>query len=47
MTATVKDVMTSNVVAVREYAGYKEIIAVMRRRLTGSRRAHRKGCYGP
>jgi CBS-domain-containing membrane protein len=32
VTATVKDVMTSNVVAVREYAEYKEIIAVMRRR---------------
>ena len=32
MTATVKDVMTSNVVAAREYAEYKEISAVMRRR---------------
>ena len=32
MTATVKDVMTSNVVAVREYAEYKEIVTVMRRR---------------
>jgi CBS domain-containing protein len=32
VTVTVKDVMTSNVVAVREYAEYKEIIAVMRRR---------------
>ena len=31
MTATVKDVMTHNVVAVRKCAGYKEIIAAMRR----------------
>jgi CBS-domain-containing membrane protein len=31
-TATVKDVMTRNVVAMRERAEYKEIIAVMRRR---------------
>ena len=32
MTATVKEVMTSNVVAVRDYAEYKEIVTVMRRR---------------
>jgi CBS-domain-containing membrane protein len=32
MMTTVKDVMTSNVVAVRKHAGYKEIITVMRRR---------------
>jgi CBS domain-containing protein len=30
--ATVKDVMTRNVVAVRKHAGYKDIVAVMRRR---------------
>jgi CBS domain-containing protein len=32
MTARVKDTMTRNVVAVHEQAGYKDIIAVMRRR---------------
>ena len=31
MTARVKDVMTRNVVAVHNQAGYKDIIAVMRR----------------
>jgi CBS domain-containing protein len=32
MTPRVKDVMTRKVVAVHEQAGYKDIIAVMRRR---------------
>lgn len=32
MNSTVKDVMTRSVVAVRETAGYKDIVAVMRRR---------------
>jgi CBS domain-containing protein len=32
MTARVKDVMTRNVVEVHNQAGYKDIIAVMRRR---------------
>ncbi len=32
MNSTVKDVMTESVVAVRETAGYKDIVTVMRRR---------------